>query len=64
MIPNEEGLDPDLGQYLVKTYDAEQYIGGRFWDRVSGGDLHKMKGQKGTMWDIADGDAGMLTKKT
>jgi len=43
--------DGDLGDYLIKTYDAEQYVGGRFWDRVSGGDLHEQKAQKGTMWD-------------
>jgi len=47
-----------LGTYLVKTYDAEQIIGGRFWDRVAGGDMHDAKGGNGkieAMWpdDVA-----------
>ena len=45
-----EKLDGDLGDYLVVTYDAEQLVGGRFWDRVAGGDLHKSKEKKGKMW--------------
>jgi len=48
--------DKDLGEFLVKTYDAEQYVGGRFWDRVSGGDLHAQKKDPGKMWQ------GPLTK--
>jgi len=48
-IDNEK-QEGELGDYLVKTYDAEQYVGGRFWDRVSGGDLHKQKKSKGEMW--------------
>lgn len=48
-MPNED-LDGDLGDYLVVTYDAEQLIGGRFWDRVAGGDLHNQKKSKGRMW--------------
>ncbi len=36
-------LSGDLKDYLVKTYDAEQMVGGRFWDRVSGGDIHDQK---------------------
>ena len=39
-----------LGDYLIKTYDAEQLIGGRFWDRASGGDMHDLKRVKNTMW--------------
>ncbi len=42
--------DGDLGDYLVKTYDAEQKVGGRFWDRASGGDMHKMKKDPLPMW--------------
>lgn len=34
----------DLASYLVKTYDAEQIVGGKFWDGISGGDLHLPKG--------------------
>jgi endonuclease G len=43
-------LDLPLSDYLVVTYDAEQLVGGRFWDRVSGADLHEQKKEKGTMW--------------
>ncbi|MFZ4381438.1 MAG: DNA/RNA non-specific endonuclease [Sandarakinorhabdus sp.] len=43
-------LQGELGDYLVKTYDAEQLVGGRFWDRVSGSDLHSYKEKPGTMW--------------
>lgn len=45
-----EKLDGDLEDYLVATYDAEQLVGGRFWDRVAGGDLHDSKKSKGAMW--------------
>ena len=45
-----ERLEGNLGDYLVVTYDAEQLVGGRFWDRVAGGDLHDSKKSKGTMW--------------
>ncbi|MBA4007878.1 MAG: DNA/RNA endonuclease G [Erythrobacter sp.] len=34
----------DLASYLMKTYDAEQLVGGKFWDGISGGDLHAPKG--------------------
>jgi endonuclease G len=43
-------LDGPLESYLVKTYDAEQIVGGRFWDRVSGADLHDRKKDAGTIW--------------
>ena len=43
-------LTEDLGDYLVGTYDAEQLVGGRFWDRVSGGDLHSQKRTPIAMW--------------
>lgn len=46
--PNPQSADPlankNLGSYLVKTYDAEQLVGGKFWDGISGGDLHAAKG--------------------
>lgn len=45
-----ERLDGELGDYLVSTYDAEQLVGGRFWDRISGGDLHKQKKNPIAMW--------------
>ena len=43
-------LEGNLEDYLVSTYDAEQLVGGRFWDRVSGGDLHEMKKDPIKMW--------------
>lgn len=49
-MPNMK-LPGPLQNYLVKTYDAEQIVGGRFWDRIAGGDLHKAKQQAGTMWE-------------
>lgn len=50
-MENKE-LDGALGDYLAITYDVEQLVGGRFWDRVSGGDLHEQKMNKGEMWSI------------
>ena len=48
-----EKLDGQLGDYLVSTYDAEQLVGGRFWDRISGGDLHEQKKEPIKMWEHA-----------
>lgn len=48
-------LPGELSDYLVNTYDAEQYVGGRFWDRVAGGDLHEQKKHPIDMWDVSDG---------
>jgi endonuclease G len=45
-------LTGNLEDYLVVTYDAEQKVGGRFWDRVAGGDLHKQKMKPKKMWDL------------
>lgn len=45
-------LTGELEDYLVVTYDAEQKVGGRFWDRVAGGDLHSQKRKPGTMWKL------------
>jgi len=45
-------LDGKLEDFLVKTYDAEQLVGGRFWDRVSGTDLHEQKKKIPVMWKI------------
>ena len=44
-------LSGELGDYLISTYDAEQLVGGRFWDRVSGGDLHFQKKKSKKMWE-------------
>ncbi len=49
LMENRE-LDGELGAYLVSTYDAEQLIGGRFWDRASGSDMHAMKKTPIAMW--------------
>lgn len=49
-MDNKE-LEGKIEDYLVVTYDAEQIVGGRFWDRVSGGDLHEQKSELGTIWD-------------
>ena len=38
------------GDYLVVTYDAEQLIGGRFWDRANGKDMHTLKKAVPAMW--------------
>lgn len=43
-------LNGNLEDYLVATYDAEQIVGGRFWDRVSGGDMHEQKKNPIEMW--------------
>jgi endonuclease G, mitochondrial len=45
-------LSGNLEDYLVVTYDAEQKVGGRFWDKVAGGDLHAQKRKRGKMWSV------------
>lgn len=49
LMENAE-LDNELGAYLISTYDAEELVGGRFWDRVSGSDLHQQKKTPSPMW--------------
>ncbi len=44
-------LNEPFDQYLINTYDAEQLIGGRFWDRANGRDMHKLKKDPIPMWD-------------
>lgn len=46
-------LTGKLEDYLVVTYDVEQKVGGRFWDRIAGKDLHAQKSKPGKMWDLA-----------
>lgn len=36
-------LTGKIESYLIKTYDAEQLVGGRFWDRISGTDMYEQK---------------------
>ncbi len=43
-------LTGQLEDYLVVTYDVEQKVGGRFWNKVAGGDLHSQKRKPGKMW--------------
>lgn len=45
-------LSGNLEDYLVVTYDAEQKVGGRFWDRVAGGDIHNQKKNPRKMWSL------------
>lgn len=51
-VSKEEQPSRDLKDYLVSTYDVEQIVGGRFWDRIDGSDLHSQKLGKHGMWDI------------
>jgi len=48
---DNQALDGNLEDYLVVTYDAEQIVGGRFWDRISGGDMHEQKKNPIRMWE-------------
>ena len=45
-------LSGNLEDYLAITYDVEQKVGGRFWDRVAGGDLHTQKRKPRKMWSL------------
>ncbi|MEM8999225.1 MAG: DNA/RNA non-specific endonuclease [Bacteroidota bacterium] len=49
-MENKE-LDGNIEDYIVVTYDAEQIVGGRFWDRISGGDMHEQKRNPIEIWD-------------
>ncbi|GMN03075.1 DNA/RNA non-specific endonuclease [Erythrobacter sp. MTPC3] len=48
-IPNAPQTD-ELESFLVKTYDAEQIVGGQFWDRIAVGDLQRDKSRTRKMW--------------
>lgn len=50
LMENKE-LTGKIEDYLVKTYDAEQLVGGRFWDRISGTDMHDQKRIITAIWD-------------
>lgn len=50
LMENKE-LTGKIEDYLVKTYDAEQLVGGRFWDRISGTDMHDQKRNITAIWD-------------
>lgn len=49
-MENEE-LGGRIEDYLVNTYDMEQIIGGRFWDRISGTDIHEQKKKSLKIWE-------------
>lgn len=48
-MDNSEHSGP-LENYLFNTYDAEQLIGGRFWDRLDGKSAHALKKGIRKMW--------------
>lgn len=50
LMENKE-LTGKIENYLVKTYDAEQLVGGRFWNRISGTDMHDQKRIITEIWD-------------
>ena len=49
LLRNEE-LTGSIEDYLINTYDAEQLVGGRFWDRISGSDIHDQKKNITPIW--------------
>jgi endonuclease G len=49
LMENKE-LEGEFEDYLIPTYDAEQLVGGRFWDRASGSDMHEMKKTPIAIW--------------
>ncbi len=49
-MENKE-LSGKIEDYLVNTYDMEQLVGGRFWDRISGSDMHEQKRDPIKIWE-------------
>ncbi len=49
-MENQE-MQGKIEDYLVNTYDMEQLVGGRFWDRISGNDIHPQKKTPITIWE-------------
>jgi endonuclease G len=45
-------LPGNIEDYLVATSDAEQKVGGRFWDRVADEDLRVQKSTPGKLWPL------------
>jgi len=50
LMENKE-LTGKIEDYLIETYDAEQLVGGRFWDRISGTDMHDQKRLITPIWE-------------
>lgn len=48
-MPNKK-LTGKIEDYLACTYDVEQIVGGRFWDRISGTDMHRQKKKSKKIW--------------
>lgn len=48
-----EDLPGKIEEYLVCTYDAEQIMGGRLWDRISGNDIHEQKKKPRDIWQYS-----------
>lgn len=44
-------LDGKIEDYIANTYDVEQLVGGRFWDRISGSDIHGQKKTPNKIWE-------------
>ncbi|PZP49527.1 MAG: DNA/RNA endonuclease G [Pseudopedobacter saltans] len=49
-MDNKE-LTGKIEDYLVNTYDMEQIVGCRFWDRISGSDIHEQKKTPRKIWE-------------
>lgn len=49
-LMNNEKLDGAIEDYLISTFDAEQLVGGRFWDRISGNDSYELKKGGNRIW--------------
>jgi len=56
VMENDNDLDGDLEDFRMVTYDIEQIVGGRFWDRISGNDIHDQKRTPREMWDYRNQD--------
>ncbi len=50
LMENKE-LPGRIEDYLVNTFDAEQIVGGRFWDRISDEDIYSQKEKPNRIWD-------------
>jgi len=48
---DNEDLGGKIEDYMENTYDMEQLVGGRFWDRISGKDIHKQKETPNKIWN-------------
>jgi endonuclease G len=49
-LMDNKKLDGKIEDYLAVTYDVEQLVGGVFWNRINGKDLHNDKKLPRKMW--------------